>query len=341
MFIKAYERIPENKSEDYQAFINRCGIQDEKDSDYTVLFYNDSGDIAACGSLCGNVLKQIAVDGTFEGKGLCARVVSELTAEAVRRGKSHLFIYTKPKNRELFTSLGFTGLVETEEILMMENRRNGLEKFLTSVRNEAGKRYEDVPSACIVCNCDPVTKGHLYLIEKAAAENEHLYVFVLSEEGSASFYIPPEDRFRLVREAVGTPDSSNVTVCRSRDYLISRATFPAYFLKGSVDPEQARSDLDLYLFAERIAPALKINKRYVGTEPFCSVTESYNKRMKEILPARGIGVIEVPRYRAISASRVREAVLKGEPESVRDLVPENVYEYLSRRTKCPDDRDKE
>lgn len=305
---------------EYKDFLKKRGLKDEGDTDYTVMLLDEDYKPVACGSLSGSVMKQIAVDDTVEGGGLCAKVLSELQTEAARRGKSHLFLYTKPENKRMFTSMGFSVMAETESVLMMENRRDGLKRFLDSI----GKR--DGVSACIVCNCNPMTKGHQFLIETAASQCDNLYVFVLSEDGGAGSF-PPDVRYELVKG--GTAHLKNVILCRSDDYLISRSTFPAYFLKDTIDVELVRADLDLILFATRIAPALGITKRYVGTEPFDAVTNKYNSRMHSILPKYGIEVVEIPRKDNISASRVRALLKEGNLSEIRELVPENVYEYLS------------
>ena len=51
--------------------------------------------------------------------------------------------------------------------------------------------------------------------------------------------------------------------------------------------------------------------------------------MHEILPKYGIEVIEIPRKDNISASRVRALLKEGKFAEIKELVPENVYEYLS------------
>ncbi len=43
---------------------------------------------------------------------------------------------------------------------------------------------------------------------------------------------------------------------------------------------QARLDV---LFANLFVPGLGINVRFVGTEPYCPVTNAFNEAMKEIL----------------------------------------------------------
>ena len=123
----------------------------------------------------------------------------------------------------------------------------------------------------------------------------------------------------------GTADLPNVDVVPGGDYIISRATFPAYFLQG--DPEQARCDLELTLFGKRIAPALGITRRFVGQQPYSPVTARYNQRMQALLPQWGIRVEEIPRLEGISASRVRQLLRQGRLAELQPLVPETTYAY--------------
>ena len=95
-----------------------------------------------------------------------------------------------------------------------------------------------------------------------------------------------------------------------------------------MDASVVNADLDIQLFAKRIAPALGITKRFVGTEPFCPVTRAYNERMKQVLPEYGVEVIEIERKDGISASKVRQLLAEGEKDKVRTLVPECTYKYL-------------
>lgn len=144
---------------------------------------------------------------------------------------------------------------------------------------------------------------------------------MLSDAGSL---FPPELRLRLVRE--GTADLPNVRAYPGADYLISPATFPAYFLKDQARAPEAKCDLDLTLFGSAIAPALHITERFVGQEPTCAVTAQYNRRMQAILPAYGIHVTEIPRLSAISATTVRARLQEGDLAAARALVPETTYE---------------
>ena len=316
--LRVYTALPEGLRPAYEELLSSAGLRDEGAADCTALLLSGSGALLACGSLDGRVLKQIAVAPEAEGDGACAQIVTELLRQSARQGAAHPFLYTKPKNSRLFRSLGFFPVAETAEMLMMEHRKGGVARYLAALPRHEGE------SGAVVCHANPFTRGHRHLIEYAAARCEHLYVFVLSEE-TGDF--PAADRLALVRR--GTEQLPNVDVVPGGDYIISRATFPAYFLQG--DPEQARCDLELTIFGRHIAPALGITRRFVGQEPYSPVTAAYNRRMAELLPQWGIEVTEIPRLEGISASRVRELLRQGRLEELRELVPEVTYVYCAKR----------
>ena len=141
-----------------------------------------------------------------------------------------------------------------------------------------------------------------------------------------------EIRYRLVQE--GTADLANVRVHLSGRYMISAATFPTYFLKENEDAAALQSELDVTIFARRIASALHITKRFAGAEPFDPVTAKYNDTMRELLPRCGIEFHELPRMeqdgKAVSASRVRSLLeTSGVCEEALAMVPEVTRRYLT------------
>lgn len=315
-FAQAVILTPE-RLEKTEKFLAKMGLRYEGGADYTVQLVSEYGDILGNGCLCGNVLKYIAIDPALQGEGAALTLVSELVSEAYRRGITRLFLFTKASNEMLFRGVGFYTIAATSEVCFMENSRSGFARWVGSI-----ERYEGSIGAAVM-NCNPFTKGHRYLIETAAAEVDHLYVFVVSEDRSRFSF---SDRLWMVR--AGTEDIKNVHVVPSGDYMISHATFPTYFMKESVDAESVNAALDLTLFAQKIAPALNISVRFVGTEPYCAVTRKYNELMKRILPAAGIEVREIERLGSISASRVREALEEGCSQAVDELVPATTAEYL-------------
>lgn len=303
-----------------EEFLAKMGLRYEGGTDYAVQLVSDDGGILGNGCLCGNVLKYIAIDPSLQGEGAALTLVSELVGEAFRRGVTKLFLFTKASNEMLFRGVGFYTLAATRDVCFMENTRSGLSRWLSSV-----PRFEGVVGAAVM-NCNPFTKGHRYLIETAAKNVDRLYVFVVSEDRSE---FPFSDRLELVK--LGTCDIKNVTVLPSGEYMISQATFPTYFLKDAASADSVFAALDLTLFGSKIAPALNITKRFVGTEPYCAVTNNYNEVMKQLLPSYGVEVCEIPRKGGISASGVREALHRGDLAAVRELVPESTYEYIAER----------
>ena len=306
----------------WTAFLLRCGLYPEGQWDTTVLLMEDS-QILACGSRKGNVLKYLAVDPARQGEGLLGTVITGLKQDAFLHGYEHLFVYTKPVNRVLFSPLFFYPVAKTSNVLLMENRRCGIEDFLAAL--DAPKREGRI--GAIVMNADPFTLGHRHLVRQAARHCDWLYVFVLSEDAGC---FAAGDRLEMVRR--GTGDFENVTVHPTGDYLISSATFPSYFLKDRGNVNREHCKLDLAVFTRWFAPRFGINCRFAGTEPNCPVTRAYNEEMARALPEAGVVFHEIPRLEAggmpVSAGTVRSR-LAGK-EDIRDLVPESTYLYLKK-----------
>lgn len=313
------QAVPPQWGTAYAALLAQTGLRDEHDAELTVLLTEDDR-LLGCGSLSGKVIKQVAVSPEAGGQDVCARVVTVLVQQAAALGIPCPFLFTKPKNKRLFRSLGFYPVAETSEIAMLSRRRDALDRFLAPL-----PRWPDGITGCVVCHADPFTRGHLHLITAAAVQCSHVLVFVLAEEGGP---FPAADRLSLVQ--TGTAHLPNVTVCSGGDFLVSRATFPAYFLRDAQTAEEARCELDLTLFGQYIAPALHISRRFVGEEPFSPTTAAYNRRMKELLPTFGISVTELPRLENISATTVRRLLAEGRINAIQSLVPESTYAYCQR-----------
>lgn len=284
----------------------------------------DNNEMIGTGSIFGNVLKMIAIDPEHQGSNLINRLMSHLINRANNMGQNHLFIYTSPSKYKSFEHFGFYKVASTEEVVLMENRENGLENYLEQLTNKISDRQE---SAGIVVNCNPFTLGHRYLIERAAKENNKVHVFVLWENLST---FPSEIRFKLVKE--GIQDLDNVEVHWAKDYMISSATFPSYFIEDHEKVVSAQTKLDVKIFGHYIAKALNITKRYIGEEPLNPVTNKYNDSIKALLPLYGIEVLELPRIennqQVISASSVRSYIAEDKWELLKKIVPNTTLNYL-------------
>ncbi len=288
--------------------------------------------LIACGGLAGNIIKCVAIDESVRGEGLALTLATELINLAYERFCTQLFIYTKTQNEALFKQCGFFTLARVPGVMvLMENNATRLQQYasyLTTQRRDGNK------IGCIVMNANPFTRGHRYLVQQAAAQCDWLHLFLVKEDTSR---FPYEDRLALVR--AGTADIEKLTVHRGSEYLISRATFPCYFIKEQSVINHCYTEIDLQIFRNHLAPALGITHRFVGTEPFCKVTASYNADMRRILqdpanPAPPVQLVEIERLQyhdiAISASWVRKLLVKRDFATIEQLVPEATARYLHR-----------
>jgi [citrate (pro-3S)-lyase] ligase len=159
---------------------------------------------------------------------------------------------------------------------------------------------------------------------------EHLYLFVVREDRSV---FPFDARFRLAREA--TAHLSGVTVLETSRYAVSAGTFPSYFLRRLDDAALAQMQLDVRLFGSVLAPPFAVRARFVGDEPYCATTAAYNRTMEEVLGEYGIEWTQIPRLAhgeaAISASRVREHLGRGDLDAVASWVPPATMTFLRSR----------
>lgn len=158
-----------------------------------------------------------------------------------------------------FHDAGFYKLAGIDDdLVFMENTRTGFFSYLSSLEKtkKDGKKI-----AVIVMNANPFTRGHEYLIERAAAENDVVHLFVVSEYRSL---IPFSVRKQLVLE--GSARFSNIIYHDTGSYMISNATFPSYFQKDSVSAIIGHAKLDL-LFSVRLQkvsaslPAMSVRKK--------------------------------------------------------------------------------
>ena len=337
MYTESAKMLMGKKRGDWERFLVSASLKPDTDTDQTVTVWDDD-EIIASGSRKGNLLKCIAVDPARQGEGLTATVLTELKQEAFREKKGNLFLYTKPRNRRMFEPLFFYPVAQTDQVLLLESTRNGIDQFLKGLSPDPAEERKAVNTdpekrdriGCIVMNADPFTKGHQYLVEKAAEFCGFLYVFVLSEDKGT---FSAEERRKLVE--AGTAHLENVKVYPTGEYLISSATFPKYFLKDQETAQREHYLLDLAVFTQRFVPHFGITHRFAGTEPTCAVTGGYNRAMAEILPRNKVQFVEVPRKQeqdtAISASTVRREMGNGNLEALKQLVPETTYRLIEKK----------
>ena len=299
------------------AFYARAGIR--LDRGVTALYGAfESDTLLALGGIAGSAIRSLAVDESRQGEGILPALVTHLYQTIRDTGVKNVFVVTKPQYAELFSSLCFHKIVQTKDAALLESSGTAFQTYLKKLLEADG---------AIVMNADPITLGHRYLVETAAAQCSRLNVFVLSADAA---HVRADVRLRLVRE--GCRDLANVSVLAGGEYIISGATFPDYFFKDKNQAALAFARLDATLFAERIAPACGIRTRFVGEEPLDPMTAAYNETLCAILPEHGVAVRVIPRKmigeQPISASRVRALWVERRYDEIAPLVPETTLAYI-------------
>lgn len=324
-----------------EQFLDDNGLRLDDVDYYAALVDETTDEIVAGGGLKGGVIKCVAVADGHKGEAVANQIVSHLIAHANADGHQCVKLFTKPQNQKMFESMSFRLLAEAPKAILMETGIGGIKRYSEELKREKGKVKSEksnselhhlnpstpqpiMPqSGIIIMNCNPFTLGHRYLIEQAAQQVDTLYILVVREDCSMFGY--DERKAMIVR---GVAHINNVVVCDGSEYSISATTFPTYFLKCLSDASDTQMTLDIDLYRRHIAPALGATVRFVGTEPDDPLTRRYNELMKSMLP----DVREVARLQqsgvAVSASRVRKAIVENHLVLAARLVPPTTVPYI-------------
>ena len=346
-----------------ELFLGDNGLRLDDVDYYAALVDETTDEIVAGGGLKGGVIKCVAVAEGHKGEAVANQIVSHLIAQANADGHQCVKLFTKPQNQKMFESMSFRLLAEAPKAILMETGIGGIKRYCEELESEKGKvesekgkvkseksdgesekgkvkseksngklhhnntspQHPIMPQrGIIIMNCNPFTLGHRYLIEQAAQQVQTLYILVVREDCSMFSY--DERKAMIVR---GVAHINNVVVCDGSEYSISATTFPTYFLKSLSDASDTQMTLDIDLYRRHIAPALGATVRFVGTEPDDPLTRRYNELMKSMLP----DVREVARLQqggvAVSASRVRKAIVENHLAQAARLVPPTTIPYIA------------
>ena len=339
-----------------EQFLGDNGLRLDDVDYYAALVDETTDEIVAGGGLKEGVIKCVAVADGHKGEAVANQIVSHLIAQANADGHQCVKLFTKPQNQKMFESMSFRLLAEAPKAILMETGIGGIKRYSEELRvkseerrvkseesnselhhitsttlqpvklhhNNTSPQHPIMPQrGIIIMNCNPFTLGHRYLIEQAAQQVETLYILVVREDCSMFGY--DERKAMIVR---GVAHINNVVVCDGSEYSISATTFPTYFLKCLSDASDTQMTLDIDLYRRHIAPALGATVRFVGTEPDDPLTRRYNELMKSMLP----DVREVARLQqsgvAVSASRVRKAIVENHLALAARLVPPTTVPYI-------------
>ncbi len=326
MYFIRFTKENKRKLKQLEDFLHTCNLKLALDVEEFIILKDDTK-IIASGGISKNVLKCIGIANEYRGKGILLNLISELINIARdEKGVENLFLYSKYENLDFFKSCGFKLVCAVEEEIVLLEHTNNLEKYKQKLSLHK-KEYKKIGS--IVMNANPFTLGHRHLVKYAASTCEWVHLFLVKEDAS---FFAFEDRLELVK--LGLSDIKNLTIHEGSDYIISNATFPSYFLKENQDPNSLHAKLDALIFKNHIAPILGITHRFLGSEPFCKVTNEYNKQIKKIFYPN-IEVVEIPRKafedESISASKVRKYLKEKNFEKIEKLVPKSTLKYLKSK----------
>ena len=287
----------------------------------TIMIY-DEEKLIGTGSIDSNIIKMIGVHPSYQGLNVTSLIMSELTQRLYLKGIHKYFLYTQPKSVILFENFDLNLIIQTDDIALFENKINPINDYLTQVKQKLPKKQG--LRASLVMNCNPMTNGHLYLIEKAAKENDDVLLFLVEENRSVFSF---KDRFQIVKNAI--KHLSNVILIPSGPYIISSLTFPTYFLKTLSAASLAYMELDVMIFYQYFMPILEIDHRYVGDEPKDPMTNQYNQTMKKIFESKLIIIDRITHQdQVISASYVRKLAKEKRFDDIKKIVPDATYEFL-------------
>jgi [citrate (pro-3S)-lyase] ligase len=313
-----------SEREEVEKFLNKNNLSLDSDVDYTLAVKVD-GIIKATCSKSKNTLKCFAVDSELRGEGIASTLVTRLIDKQFQQGIYHSFVFTKPENIDIFASLNFKLISKVSGAALLESGIYDINSYLDKLIRTHNLSNNN--KAALVMNCNPFTLGHKYLIEKAASENTEVLVFIVEENKSL---FPFEVRYNLVKE--GTKNLENVKVIPGGEYIISSATFPAYFLREESSRLKAYTELDASIFGEYFCKKLNINRRYVGNEPYCNVTNQYNEALREVLERYSVELKVVERMKqmdyVISASKVRELIKENDFQQLTHILPQTTINFL-------------
>lgn len=337
--LELHPTIPRQRRQ-IEMFLQNNGLRYDDVDYYAAIVDESSDEMIAGGGLKGSVIKCVAVADGHKGEAVANVIISHLIAKANAEGCQCVKLYTKPDNRQLFESLSFRLIAESPNAILMETGVGGIEKYSEELRvksEELGVKSEELkndesvvsnarkPIGVIVMNANPFTLGHRFLVEQSSELVERLYVVVVREDCSMFSY---NERKAMVSQ--GVRDIGNVVVVDGSDYAVSAATFPTYFLKQLSDATDTQIILDLDLYRRRIAPALGATIRFFGSEPTDPLTRRYNELMHQQLGEEQVHEIQRKQQEgsAISASRVRKAMMEGCLWDAIQLVPPTTIPYI-------------
>ena len=321
MIIK--EAILQEELNRVEKFLNKFDLILDKTITKTLYVEDDYQNIIGTISTCDYIIKCLAVDNNYQSENLASLLVNEVLND-FRINKIYNYqVFTKHNYKNVFLSLGFKEIIETEKVIMLEGGAYFIKDKISEMKNVINNTFsytdESSDIGCVVINGNPLTNGHMQLIEYAARKHKMLLLFVVEENKSMFSF---EERFSMTY--LCTRRLQNVCVLPSSNYIVSSSTFPSYFLKSRDEALEEYNKIDALIFEKYFIKELFIKKRYVGQETRLEMVD-YNNTLKDILKDK-LEIID--RYtlddEIISASKVRSLIEKNDIDEALKYIPKEI-----------------
>ena len=303
-------------------FLASFDLRYEADIDKT-LYIEENGEIIATISKAKDIIKCLAISSSYQSENLSSVLISKIIEKMHEENIHSYMVFTKSIYENTFINLGFKKLVSTSNTVMLEGGLDTIDdtisKMIIKINHEYGNINQDINIGSIVMNANPITLGHQHLIEKSVSENDLTLVFVVEEDDQEFDF---QSRYSLVY--LTCKKYENVVVLPASKYIVSKSTFPTYFLKEDI-VEQEFTLIDGLIFKNYFMKKLNINKRYVGSESKEKMND-YNITLKSILEEKLVLVDRISlNEQIISASHVRQLLKNGQIEEALTYMPRECY----------------
>lgn len=304
-----------------EKFLEKFSLKLDNNLTKTIYIENENLDIIGTISCQDYIIKDLAVDPNYQSENLASVLVNEILNYFRLNNIYNYQVFTKPIYEQVFVSLGFKEIVKTDKVIMLEGGISNINDKIKEIKNIINNRFGEINEtsdiACIVMNGNPITNGHVYLIEEASKNHKMVVLFVVEEDKSEFTF---KERFSMAY--ISTMRLGNVCVIPSSKYVVSSSTFPSYFLKNETEVSEQYSLIDALIFKEYFIKNLFIKKRYVGSETINKMV-NYNNILKQVLEDK-LEIINrlQENEEVISASKVRSLLKEGKIEEALKYTPQ-------------------
>ncbi|MGF1701679.1 hypothetical protein L4D09_15415 [Photobacterium makurazakiensis] len=217
--------------------------------DIAVGFF-DGAKMVAVGHRRRELILGICIAKAYRGQQLLGGLITELLKSAIDAGHDQMFLFSKPENRQ-FEQLGFSCVANSGQASMFEYGWPDIDYWLDDLQQQLS--VNDKSLAALRVRTTDFCPAIFSVIEQASASCEQL---ILWAEGE----LTDIDQFQQLQKACA--DLPNCQLIAPSAYVLSADFFPDYFC-GREDHALVHSQLAAAVFAERIVPALNVEKVFV------------------------------------------------------------------------------